>query len=91
MTKEYAAELLPLVKALADGKTLQWQHCGNWFDTTSPVFGHPLIKYRIKPDPCEFWVVLRPSGRPDLHTSRDSAVVNSFEGCRIVHVREVEE
>lgn len=92
MTKEDAAKFLPFVQALAEGKTIQARNQnGRWYDLTDPEFIARPDLHRIKPEAAEFWVVLRPSGRPDLHTSRDSAAVNSFEGCRIVHVREVEE
>ena len=53
MTREEAKELLPIIKAYADGKTVQVLDGvdGTWDDLNAPVFdGDPSI-YRIKPEP----------------------------------------
>jgi len=58
VNKNNAADYLPLVQALADGKTIQF--CYNevdWADDPTPAFGAwPADRFRIKPEPREIWV-----------------------------------
>ena len=57
MTKENAHEYLPLVQALADGKTVQVQGSdGNWYNTK--LINTPPSRYRIKPEPRRWAMVL---------------------------------
>lgn len=53
MTREEAKELLPIIKAFAEGKTLQYYSEENgWIDWINFVnFNEPSSKYRIKPEP----------------------------------------
>lgn len=56
MNKENAKDYLPLVQALAEGKTIQ--HCkvsgeassDYWQDCIAPTFGDKASRYRIKPE-----------------------------------------
>jgi hypothetical protein len=50
MNKYNAKELLPLIKALADGKTIQEDIYGQWLDVECPNFYREVWNYRIKPD-----------------------------------------
>lgn len=53
MTREEAKELLPIIQAWAEGKTIQrMSSLGEWSDATKDVcfFNHPS-SYRIKPEP----------------------------------------
>lgn len=54
MTREEAKELLPIIKAFADGKHIQWRnHCKNWIDIDERDglnTEFPLSVYRIKPE-----------------------------------------
>ena len=60
MNRNNAAEYLPLVQALADGKTIQFRRNQNhdWKDFSALDFSHEPENYRIKPEPLEFeiWV-----------------------------------
>ncbi len=50
MNKETAKEYLPLVQALAEGKTIQQYICGHYHDTEHPNFqDNPACCFRIKP------------------------------------------
>ena len=63
MTKENAHLFLPLVQALADGKTIemhQRKSC-SWIGMPELDFSFPPDKYRIKPEP-----VLVPLGPEDV-------------------------
>ena len=53
MNQQNAHEYLPLVQAIADGKTVQvLGKDGNWYD--SPLLNTPTSRYRIKPEPRTF-------------------------------------
>ena len=49
MTREEAKELLPIVQAFADGKTIQVWANDTWQDEEYPSFGE-LSLFRIKPE-----------------------------------------
>lgn len=63
MNKENAAQFLPLIKALAEGKTLQIYWLGEWSDLKEPDFTRPANFYRVKPEPREFLVWIHNDGR----------------------------
>lgn len=50
MNKDTAKDYLPLVQALAEGKTIQSIHNEEWFDLPNPSFGGAANLYRIKPE-----------------------------------------
>ena len=64
MNKENAHEYLPLVQALADGRTLQKDFHGKWEDSKEIHFDMHPEYYRIKPEPrtFEMWLY-HPIGR----------------------------
>ena len=50
MTKEEIKELLPIMQAFAEGKTIEYMGInGQWVETDQPVWGG--YKLRIKPEP----------------------------------------
>ncbi len=50
MTREEAKELLPIIQAFADGKTIEFRNSdGEWEEADSPTWGKRFI-YRIKPE-----------------------------------------
>ena len=54
MTREEAKELLPIIQAFADGKTLQYRvnnENNEWKDINNPAFNDAPSEYRIKPEP----------------------------------------
>lgn len=64
MNKGNAKDFLPLVQALADGKTIQYKnHLGEWSDVPDVVFTAAISRYRIKPEPIERWGVANENGR----------------------------
>lgn len=50
MTREEAKELLPIIQAFVEGKTIQVWANDTWKDEDYPFFG-PLCRFRIKPEP----------------------------------------
>jgi hypothetical protein len=57
MNAQNAHEYLPLVQALADGKTIQvYDTLMGWVDREDFVFGTEPSDYRIKPEPRTFYV-----------------------------------
>lgn len=52
MIREQAAEFLPIIKAFAEGKTIQVLTYDNkWEDIDEPLFNVPPSNYRIKSEP----------------------------------------
>lgn len=62
MNAQNAKEYLPLVQALSEGKTIQFEmREGGWVDAKNPDFQNYLAnRYRIKPEPRRFWIVEYP-------------------------------
>jgi hypothetical protein len=65
MNKNNAAEFLPLVQALSEGKTLQyrWSLPNEWEDMNDASFVSDPEDYRIKPDPMEFEGITQATSR----------------------------
>ncbi|MEN8171386.1 MAG: hypothetical protein ABFS03_00750 [Chloroflexota bacterium] len=56
MNKNNAKDYLPLVQALADGKQIQHSLPNSVFrDMGELRFDSPPERYRVKPEPREFW------------------------------------
>lgn len=75
MNRDNARLYIPLLEALANGKTLQFRPKGEdiahapysheeWIDLTRPEveFFYPPDRYRIKPNPMKLYAVVRPDG-----------------------------
>ena len=75
MNKDNAPEYLPLVQALAEGKTIQGKiSATRWADDESPDFqSYPPEFYRVKPEPEELWLVFFPDGKYTDHSSLELA------------------
>jgi hypothetical protein len=65
MNKNNAAQFLPLVQALAEGKTIQYKHdIRGWIDQPIPCFdGCEPEWFRIKPEAREFNISFYEGGR----------------------------
>ena len=51
MKRKNAKELLPIIKAFAEGKQIQFFNGGKWIDMEYPNFSEEPYLYRIKPEP----------------------------------------
>ncbi len=52
MNREQAKEMLPIIKAFAEGKTVQFKNSfEDWIDCDNIMFNWPPKDYRIKPEP----------------------------------------
>lgn len=52
MNKDTAKDYLPLVQALAEGKTIEYRDSDDaWIDCELPTFNQHPSRYRIKPEP----------------------------------------
>lgn len=51
MDRNQAKELLPIIKAFAEGKTIQQTDGYDWYDLDDPDFIANSSSYRIKPEP----------------------------------------
>ncbi len=86
MNPERAKELLPVIRAFADGQDIQARSFGskNWGDMNCPVWAAGN-EYRIKPKPREFWL------RGDDNLRDGSWHVVPGSGMGAIKVREVME
>ena len=67
MTREQAKEILPIIAAFADGKTIQYRYRYNgsgasWADVSEPAFDMTHSEYRIKPEPREWTMTVTDNG-----------------------------
>jgi hypothetical protein len=104
MNKYNAKDFLPLVQALMEGKTIQYNRNSagkpDWDDLVESSFADSPSRYRVKPLPVEVYTVLF-NGRPMLERfdSLDKAkstaeILNSiniaaYDNYRAVTLREV--
>ena len=51
MTREEAKEMLPIIQAWAEGKTIQVKEKGRWVELCIDDFTRSPDRYRIKPEP----------------------------------------
>jgi len=93
MTPHEAKQLLPVITALAEGKTIQITSIDGWQDVSDPDFSAaPPREWRIKPTPLESWILVTPAGNL-LHAryQREALQLHASAplGTRLVHMREV--
>lgn len=52
MNSRQAKELLPIIQAFAEGKTIEFRErgCTLWTESVSPIFNFANFEYRIKPE-----------------------------------------
>jgi hypothetical protein len=55
MNKENALQFLPLIHALAEGKTIQVMGGMGYMDVLNPSFNDAISAYRIKPESRKSW------------------------------------
>jgi len=84
MDRKRAAELLPVIQAFADGKTIQYFNtCMCKWLATDDCTRHS--EYRIKPEPREWWLNTRTA---EAYVTKECAEKFAL-GEKIVHLREV--
>ena len=70
MNAQNAHEYLPLIYALANGKTIQTRYdetvVDYWYDADEINFAYPSKCYRVKPDPRTFEIWVHKEGG-DIH------------------------
>ena len=50
MTREEAKELLPIIQAYSEGKTIEYLIDGKWVKLKDPAFNYSAGVYRVKPE-----------------------------------------
>lgn len=92
MTKEKAQKALPLVQALADGKTIQFNSdIEGWNDCISPDLDGKwdVERYRIKPEPRALWInEYKGSLRchPTLEIAKEKASPDCIGRFRVIEI-----
>jgi hypothetical protein len=79
MNRERAKELLPIIKAFANGGVVQFRYSKNmkWQNTSDdPVFVVDN-EYRIKPEPMEIWVNIYDEKEDDVMGATYSSKVKA--------------
>jgi len=95
MNREQAKQLLPIIKAFADGADVQYM-TSKWNDANDPTF-YQGVQWRIRPKPLERWVLIGAGGSDLNEPAFLSSELASEAGDkyiispRIVHMREVTE
>jgi len=99
MNKDNAHLYLPLVQALADGKVIQvsagFKSARVWSDLENVEFTESPGRYRIKPEPREWWLVRSSASGsfakefPNEQDARAYAETFGYAALVVVHVREV--
>ena len=52
MTRQEAKNMLPIIQAFAEGKTVEYQNVHReWIEVKNPSFSEHYTEYRIKPEP----------------------------------------
>lgn len=93
MKKDRAKELIPVIQAYTEGKTIQYKGCsGKWADVNEPAF-LDSYSYRVKPEPIERWVNVYVGGEEYTFKSNVDAEYHAsrcyLDLVRIVHLVEV--
>lgn len=102
MNKDNAKNYLPLVQALAEGKTIQYRPRGEdigsvafpylkWTDVSADlIFNHPPDRYRVKPEPIELELWYRTDVTcAYVARSTDAETYWTEQGFRKIKVKEV--
>lgn len=96
MNASNAKDYLPLVQALVDGKSLQYNvnrsdEAPKWVDREDFTFDEHVTEYRIKPEPREIWMNYYPNGAfGQVHDSEVEAYeARSNDTAKQVRYREV--
>ena len=91
MNRRRAKELLPVIQAYAEGKTIQFALEGHaWTDVVEELaltFPAEDYDYRIKPELIERWMTVSPDGMIRCHYPKPPEKM--MTGDRLVHLREV--
>ena len=103
MNRRHAKEFLPIIKAYAEGREIQYKLMheseDKWEDIEAPIWS-PNCQYRIKPEPVEKWLII---GKDEFVAGICGSLkaaqieldyldqVERSAPHRIAHVREVEE
>ncbi len=90
MTRERAAQLLPVIQAWANGEEIEVLMPGaEWRSAEMTMISiiSDAAQWRVKPKLFEGWYV---PGRDSMFNTRQEAERNIDAGCReIIHVREI--
>lgn len=91
MTREEAKELLPIIKAFAEGKTIQFYE-GNhkWRDVSLPDFQSNPKCYRIKPEPKYRPFRTQEECWEEMHKHPDFGWVFEKEECCYINLAKIE-
>lgn len=86
-------QIIEVTAAFKAGKKIQYNSRGKWYDDPCPTWNFSGVRYRVKPEPREWWLNVYNSGVSVCSTvcSTEDAANAYSASYRIecVHVREV--
>ena len=85
MTREEAKEMLPIIKAFAEGKTIQLFTSDIWEGAENPSF-EELSRYRIKPEPKYRPFKSQEECRNEMHKHPDFGLVIAKDSKIMYHI-----
>jgi len=87
-------EIIEILQAYQRNEEIEWESSrGIWEITTTPLWNFGMVRYRIKPQPYEYWLVSYPDNLGDndqkFNIKPDKSLV--YDGAIVRHMREVME
>ena len=86
INKNNAIECILKLQALLDGKTLQFNDCGHWYDVSASAASidpSDLLKMRIKPEPKTAWYrVAETNFGPITANSKEDEIIMQASGFK---------
>ena len=89
MTREETKELLPIMEAYSEGKTIQIWDESKWVDLNEASFGASPDKYRIKPEPKYRPFKNREECWQEMHNHSDFGWLTRIDTGNFEHIKSV--
>lgn len=78
-------EMIEVIEAVKDGKTIEFFYLGQWHICNKPTFNFDDTKYRVKPEPMVLYAIVNKSGEVlFVDEKREGLEVSVMKGNRIV-------
>jgi len=89
MNREETKKAIEVMQAYVDGKVVEYFAFDAWFPVNQPGWSFNDTKYRIKPEPREYWVNVYPGGIYVYKSKEDADLYCSVNRSECIRVREI--